>query len=368
MSELVLVVSDLYQAATRVPRVGLDAGLAGLMRLARFGTVEPLPDGWRAWIASLLGRADLAGASPAAIAAAAVCDASRAPQEPQPHEFVWFADPVHLIAGLTSMHLAPRGVLTLDSPTQRALRDAFGAMFAERRMRLVPTRAGRFLASGPAPEGDVRTTEPQRALGSNILEAVPSGAGAGALLSLGAEIEMWLHEHPLNAARLRARQPAISTLWLWGGGPPLVDAGRAAASTSGSSSSAAIFGDDPYMEGLARLCGARIAPQSPDLESAMAERAPRRVVALELFRAPQAPPESAGARGTPNERGMSALTDAGDPLMTFDREWVAPALERLARGELSRLTVVANDRRVSITARDRLKLWRRPRGALEALR
>lgn len=392
VSELVVIVADFYPEARSVPSGARDAAAGGpalpaLARMARYGRMQLVPEGWRAWTAAWLGRAGLAAASPAAVAAAvgAFRRAAEEERDPGPRardlpshdgeqsrggDFVWLADPVHLLAGMTSLHLAPGGILTLDAGAQAELCGAFAESFAELGWRLAPTRAGRFLASGPPPSGEVRTTEPARVLGSSVAEALPRGAGATMLRSIGAEIEMWLHEHPLNVRRMRAGLLPVSTLWLWGGGPRL-DArerergGRAAhedvsqgAASADRSPEAAVFSDDAYMAGLAHLAGARLAPEPPTgIAQVAAERAPRRIVTLEL----------SGASARPDASTYAAPDEPLRALEALDREWIAPALERVAHRELERLTLIANDRCVSVTAGDLLKVWRRRRTALEAL-
>lgn len=347
MSELVVIVTDLYLASGEDAADARAAGAVLEPGAARFGPVASVPDGWRRWLAAWLGRADLALASPAAVASAgesaSALGTARAAS-------VWFADPVHLLAGLTSVHLAPQGLLALDPAGQAELCGSFDETFADAGYRLTPTRAGRFLLHGRASSGEVQTSEPARVLGSSVADLLPKGTGAAALLALGAEIEMWLHEHPLNARRARERLPPISTLWLWGGGAPLDAAVGAPRCARAPHAAAAIFSDDEYVRGLSHLCGVRAAPAPSGIDSVASDAAPRLVVALELF--------CAGA----------GLHSAHDRLAAFEREWVLPALGLLRRGELSRLTIIANDRRVSTIARDRLKIWRRPRAAIEALR
>ncbi|MGH8259952.1 MAG: hypothetical protein ACREUG_09700, partial [Steroidobacteraceae bacterium] len=168
-----------------------------------------------------------------------------------------------------------------------------------------------------------------------------------------------LHEHPVNRRRARGGLPALSTLWLWGGGPRLAaDAGSGGAAPIGSpasrsiaarSRSAALFSDDAYMAGLAHLVGTRIArgPRVAEgaraLERAVSDDAPCRIVTLE---------------------------PCGDPAQAveiLDSEWVAPALGLLARRALGRLTLILNDRALTMAAADRFRIWRRRRAALEAL-
>lgn len=353
VSELVLIAADVYRAASGVPQS--PRALPSLSRIARYGTVVPLSAGWRAWLAVWLGREELAGSAPASIASAATAagaEAGAAVQSAQP--YLWLAEPVHLVVGPTSVHLGANGRLALDPEAQQALCSAFDESFAQSGYRLEPLRGGGFLARGSAPCGEVHTTEPARALGTSIAAALPSGRGARSIRALGAEIEMWMHEHPLNARRARAGRPPISTLWFWGGGPPL---GPTRVEEASEAPGAAIFGDDPVMEGLANLTGARFGAAPSRLEELAARRDSRRVVALELLRSTPGSPPS----GAPELDPHAALE-------RFERDWVAPALAQLRSGELARLTILANDRRLSIGARDRFRLWRRPRAALAALR
>src|SRR5690242_19468160 len=110
VSDLVLIASDVYGAATDVPHPLRGTPLPALSRIARYGTVEPLPEGWRAWLASALGREDLASAAPASIAdAASIADgasiarevsSSTAPADPESgRPYLWLTDPLHLIVG-----------------------------------------------------------------------------------------------------------------------------------------------------------------------------------------------------------------------------------------------------------------------------
>lgn len=369
MRQLVIVVSDLYftegDFATSAARPAAGARssaalarLPGLTGLMRFGALEALPRGWRSWLAAWLGREDLASASPSAVAARAALGRGTPPSQ-----WVWLADPLHLIAGLTSVHLSPQGRLRLDQPAQAELCRAFDAAFAETGYALAPTRSGRFLASGPPLPQDVETTDPARCLGSTIADALPRGRAAAPLRRLGAEIEMWLHEHPINVRRARAGRPPIGTLWLWGGGAPLA-VEESVAAAGDRSPATAFFGDDPYVEGLSHLIGAACGPAAGSLASLAAAAADRRVVQLELFSA------SDDSRVGPRDEPRSPEDSPATPLHAIealDRHWLEPALELLGRREIERLVVVANDRKVSIMRRDRLKRWRRPRGALAAL-
>jgi len=148
MNEFVIVIPDLYLSSDSAEiagsvhatgsrgRAGTDASadgagvfirgtgsssaLPGLERIARFGrrrTLEP-EGGWRPRLARALGRDDLADMPPAAIVMARTCASQ------PPASTVWLATPLHLIAGLTSLHLDRRSLLRLSE----AEAEAFVAM------------------------------------------------------------------------------------------------------------------------------------------------------------------------------------------------------------------------------------------------
>src|SRR5262249_22835248 len=154
-------------------------------------------------------------------------------------------------------------------------------------------------------------------------EVLPRGPGAALLRRVGAEIEMWLHEHPLNEARRRAQRLPVSALWLWGGGAPLEAMEPARALPSQVRSSARGCADDPYLLGLARLCGVHTLAPVSGFESLAAEHGVLARVDL--------PRLASGAISA------QALED-------FDRCWIAPAARALARGRLARLTLLTGRR------------------------
>jgi hypothetical protein len=53
-------------------------------------------------------------------------------------------------------------------------------------------------------------------------------------------------------------------------------------------------------------------------------------------------------------------------LARLDERFVSPALKALRRGEVSSVTLIANDTRVTLRRRSHLRLWRRPRAGLRS--
>jgi hypothetical protein len=277
---------------------------------------------------------------------------------------VWMATPVHLVAGLTSLHLDRRSILRLPADDLTALAAEFRRVFHDSGFVLEPLDSGGFLLFGPRMPV-AQTLEPARVMGNSIADAQPVGASDPALRRLGAEIEMWLHEHPVNDARRRRGEGPVTGLWLWGGGPSPVTRQRvadhpreAAAANTGPSSdtpqpsdthaAAAIsdiaFGRDAWLEGLWASIGKKVFPLPQQL--------------TDIF-------------GYPGVRRAAVVIEIGpmlhsNPRWTFfdavaqiDRTFIGPAVEALGAAKIERLVILANDHQLTVRARDRFKLWRR---------
>jgi hypothetical protein len=336
--EIVIVIRDLYLE----PGGSSGASLPGIEHLVRFGDGTAQPEGWRAWTARWLGLGQYADAAPASIAAAALADAPAA-------RAVWLATPVHLIAGLTSVHFDRRSVLRLQEAQLAALAASFGTTFHDSGFDLRPLAGGELLLSGPQVSPPATTTEPARMMLTSVAEALPMGEGARALRRLSAEIEMWLHGHPVNDELARHGALTVATLWFWGGGPGAL---RPAAAPKPIMDAA--FGSDAYVRGLWRLAGGETRPMPVDWAAEIGElRAERALGVVEVAELLHA----------------NASWCLADAVAEIDRRLISPSVAALRRGELERLILLANDRRLSLRAADHWRLWRRmrPRRGLEAL-
>jgi hypothetical protein len=329
--EIVIVIRDLYLE----PELATEASAPGIEFLARFGDRAPLPEGWRAWTAQWLGVPQYAGAAPASVAAAALEDA---PVDGA----VWLATPVHLIAGLTSVHFDRRSVLRLPDTELGELAASFRDTFRGSGFDLRPLGGGELLLIGPQFSPMATTIEPARLLLTSVAEAISKGGVAPALRRLSAEIEMWLHGHAVNDERARHGDLTVATLWLWGGGAPLAFRPEAAPREMPD----AAFGSDPYIRGLWRLAGGELEPMPVDWTSVMDQpRAQRALAVMEVAELLHA----------------NASWRLADAVAEIDRRLVSPALGALRRGELDRFVLLANDRCLILRRADRWRLWRRMR-------
>ncbi len=65
---------------------------------------------------------------------------------------------------------------------------------------------------------DVQTAPPEIAAASALEQAMPQGRDAPALRRLMTELQMLLHEHPVNVERARRGLPEINAVWFHGAG------------------------------------------------------------------------------------------------------------------------------------------------------
>jgi hypothetical protein len=248
---------------------------------------------------------------------------------------------VHLLAGISSVHLDRRGVLRLPPGDAHQLAADFGSTFGDSPFRLVVVPPADLLLMGPYLHG-VKTIEPARAVLSPLGQAQPRGEQAGALRRLIAEMEMWLHGHAINHARARRGEPLVSSLWPWGGGA-LPSSAKPAVRRQDDIA----FADEVRARGLWHLSGGDCWPVPDTLEDVLSyAESDRAAVVVEAGPVLQSHP-----RWT--------LVEA---LGALDTRFIAPALQALRTGQLAGVVLLANGCSLTLRAKD-LRRWWRPRRA-----
>jgi len=170
MREIVIVITDLYldpdpagrpaarEIAPRDPEASAGSGATpGIDHLARFADRGRVAAGWRAWTAHWLALPQYLGEAPASVAAAELADA--------PAGAVWLATPVHLLAGLTSLHFDRRSVLRLPRAELEELAATFRDTFRGSGFDLHPLPDGELVLSGPEVATRAITTSQSTGIG-----------------------------------------------------------------------------------------------------------------------------------------------------------------------------------------------------------
>jgi hypothetical protein len=308
--------------------VDTDTRVPHLARLlAAAGAPRALPDGAAAALAGVYGIERQRDWPLAAIRLAALgCD---------PGTAYWLAaDPVTLVAGRDDVRLAG-AVTDLAADDAVALTATLNAHFAPDALVFSAPRPDAWFVRVPAAAAIV-TCPPELAMGRTLRGLLPAGADAGRWRRWHNEIQMLLHEHPVNLARERRGLPPANSVWFWGGGtcpPP-------------SSAPIVTYAGD----GIAAALAAHRGAPARNLPAALAG-------ALAAVRADGR--TGATAAGGEPATVVVALAAPLDPA-ALERDWAAPAWAALARGTLAEVTLIADgDGRAALWTVRRPGPWRR---------
>jgi hypothetical protein len=168
---------------------------------------------------------------------------------------VWLsADPAWVQPDLNGARLLACGGLQLTAADARALADSLQPVFDEAGMTLETTTPDRWHLRLPAGTTLPAFVAPEQALGEDLLQHLPQGQEGRRWRVLLNDIQVLLHQHPLNRERAAKSLAPVNSVWLWGGGalPSWVH-----------SELAGVLGDDPLLLALAARAGIETQPCTP---------------------------------------------------------------------------------------------------------
>lgn len=162
-------------------------------------------------------------------------------------EAVWLnADPAWVQPDMTGVRLLACGSMQLGRDEAQVFAQALQPVFAEAGLLLeigAPNHWQLRLAPGMALPA---FATPEQALGEDLYQHLPQGAEGRPWRVLLNEVQVLLHQHPLNIARQSRGLPLVNSVWLWG-------AGRLPASLQ--SAFAGVIGSDALLLALASRAG-----------------------------------------------------------------------------------------------------------------
>jgi len=287
--------------------------------VAAAGTPELEPDGTAAALARVYGIAKQQDWPLAAIRLSALGR--------DPGADYWLAaDPVTLVAGRDDVRLAG-AVTDLAADQAATLITTLNTHFAPDALVFTAPRPDAWFVRAATAEAIV-TCPLETAAGRTLRELLPAGADAGKWRRWQNEIQMLLHEHPVNQARERQGLPPANSVWFWGGGTCPQPNGAAVVTHAGG--------------GIAAALAAHRGAPARALPAALAD------VLADLL---------ADGRGPATT--VIAL-DAPLDLAAVERDWAAPAWAALARGAIQTVTLIADgDGRTAVWTARRPGAWRR---------
>jgi hypothetical protein len=250
------------------------------------------------------------------------------------------ADPVHLRVMRDRIVLADSSVLELARDEADALARTIGEHFGAD-LNPQPLHPHRWYLRYPeAPQ--LTTTPLSLAAGCDIDPLLPQGLDAMRFRAELNELQMLLHEHPVNQAREARGELPVNSLWLWGGGNLPVTCATPVPLYAGNAEARA----------LGAFCNARVEalPAHPDAQLLGSEG----VILLDTL------------------TGAGQVGDAygwREALRELEQDWFAPlrsALRKIGPPGL-RLLDPINGKALHLHAGDAWKFWRRPQSLISLL-
>jgi hypothetical protein len=252
--------------------------------------------------------------------------------------YILRADPVHLRADQSCLRLFDSHTFPVTQEEADALAVAVTQFYSHLGWQLEAVRPQRWYLSLPAVPA-ISTRSVMQVAGQDIDPCLPQGRDAADWHAILNEVQMLLHNHPVNAAREQRGVAAINSLWFWGGGvlPTSVDTDVMRLAT-----------DYPLAMGLAQQAGIARVDVPADTAGLLDFAAPglSLLVADELER-----PALYGEVDRWLER-----------LLQLEQDCFVPLLEALRQGELASLAIYpCNGKRFHITRRQLRNFWKRDR-------
>jgi hypothetical protein len=234
-------------------------------------------------------------------------------------------EPVHLVAGLSDLAaMQLHGSSRVTHEEHEALTATLNEHLTFENYELQPNNESGWLLRSTR-ELDAITVAPEHAFKQPLKQSLPTGPQGAELRRLMTEIQMLLHEHPVNQVRARGGLPAINAVWLWGLG---VLPRRAEATTSLPSA----YGQRNFLKGLYLIHGQSVRAQQFTLSSLLEHAQSDALAVLE-------------------EREADAL----------DSQWLEPLARAMRRSTIRHLHIWLDRWHITVTRGELLRFWRKPR-------
>lgn len=242
------------------------------------------------------------------------------------------AQPIHFAAGLDRLTtVVLRGATRMSEEERTLLEPIFIEHLQSSGLQLHHASNDEWLLRSEV-SLQLQTVSPEFAAANPRAEILPRGPDAGALRRLMTEMQMLLHEHPVNARRQARGLPVINAIWIHG-------EGRLGERMLGDTAPASLpeaWGEDLYLRGIYRLHGKPIKALPAD--------------ATTLFSQLQ---------------GASVAVIEVPDLDVLESQWLAPMSRALRGGAIAKLTLMLDEWQVTADRVAMFKLWRRERPPME---
>lgn len=242
---------------------------------------------------------------------------------------MWCLDPVYVQLDREMAYLAASDDLALSETEARQLIDSINQHFADD-IRIYYHTPQQWLMHA---EWRVSAHTPTESLLQDVGRMSPQGEDAPRWRSRLNEIQMLLHDHPVNVARVEAGKLPVNSVWLWGGG----------AIDTLNSDLDVVYSDFPLACVAAENNAVSCTALPEQIDATLCEGKNTLFVLTDQILSIQ-------------QQDVYAWLAA---LNAFDRRFLVPILTLLKTGKLSQLQVESDNCRLILNKRDMGKWWRR---------
>lgn len=247
------------------------------------------------------------------------------------------ADPVHLRIEQNHIMLADSHAFKMTSEEAEGFTSEINRNFMNEEWKILPLHPKRwYIHLKKTPE--IKTYTLAQVTCKNINNYLSSGKDGVFWNNKFNEIQMILHEHPLNKAREIRGELAINSVWFWGGGviPPSIQ-----------TSYTKIWSDSNFVSSLSRLSNIKHDKLPLNASAWLSSKTSEDdlIIMDELFVSAQ----------------YREAYEWRENLKKIDLEWFAPLYTALKRGEIETLTIITfngiKKQEFVINRRDLWKFW-----------
>ena len=128
------------------------------------------------------------------------------------------ADPVWIQPDMTGVRLMAYAQMQLSMEEALRFTETLSPVFAQAGMQLEVSTPEHWHLRLSKDTSVPHFSTPEQALGEDLYTHLPAGTEGRRWRVLLNDIQMLLHQHPVNAARRAARKPQVSSVWFWGSG------------------------------------------------------------------------------------------------------------------------------------------------------
>ncbi|HMY60488.1 MAG TPA: phosphoglycerate mutase [Nitrosomonas sp.] len=247
------------------------------------------------------------------------------------------ADPVHLRIANNHLLLADSQMFKISLTEASQITDTFNRYFSKDEISFAAFYPDRWYMGLPRIP-NLQTRPLSYVSGKNINAQLPMTTEKGLAHKILNEVQMLLHEHPINLAREIQGELIINSVWLWGGG---------ILPKQFCCNFDQVWSNYPITQALANLCNAPHYPLPPDTnEWLQSTNEGNHLVVIDLLQ---------------KKAQYKIINEWYDCINQLEQKWFSPLLNGIKKDQIKQLTIHTFNqdlvKQFKLTPRGLWKFW-----------